>query len=299
MPGHRRRAMEAEVVRTRHLAPAEVALANSVYASTLPMDRILVTDLDLGGAVTLAGMDTSTGKFDYTINWVEAFGGIVDFAGRRSTLIHELCHVWQGENGAWPTFYMGQSMWAQLSSGVRDVWEKRKWRGWGTHRSTAYSFPAASIGRNWSTFNVEQQASIVESWYMPETERVVTSKGRVRTHDFGSGVHGGGRSQHDARFPYIRDVIRARNRNAAYSALALPAGGDPTIRSLQENLVALGYLDARQADGLVGRGRSATLDAVAEFQRRNGLKVDRELGGEHSDTRRKLSLPISGLVRAR
>ena len=75
-------------------------------------------------------------------------------------------------------------------------------------------------------------------------------------------------------------------------------GGDPVIRSLQENLVALGYLEARHADGLVGRGRSATLDAVAEFQRRNGLKVDRDLGGPNSDTRRRLSLPASRLVRA-
>jgi peptidoglycan hydrolase-like protein with peptidoglycan-binding domain len=106
---------------------------------------------------------------------------------------------------------------------------------------------------------------------MPESERVVTSKGRVRTHDFGSGVHGGGRSPQDGHYPYVRDVIRARNRNAPYRALALPIGGDPTIRLLQENLVALGYLDARQADGLVGHGRSATLDAVAEFQLRNGL----------------------------
>lgn len=288
------------MVRTRHLAPAEIALAQTVYASTLPFDRIFITDLDLGGAVTLAGMNLSTRKFDYAINWVEAFGGIVDFPGRRSTLIHELCHVWQGENGAWPTFYMGQSLWAQLSSGVRDVWEKREWKGWGTHRSTAYPFPATSIGKDWATFNVEQQASIIESWYMPETERVVAiGKGRLRIHDFGPGVHGGGRSEHDTRFPYVRDVIRARNRGAAYKAMQLSAGGDQVIRSLQENLVALGYLEARHADGLVGAGRSATLDAVAEFQRRNGLKVDRDLGGPNSETRRKLSLPAGGLVRAR
>jgi hypothetical protein len=68
---------------------------------------------------------------------------------------------------------------------------------------------------------------------------------------------------------------------------------------VQENLVALRYLEARHADGLAGAGWSATLDAVAKFQRRNGLKVYRELGGPNSETRRKFSLPASGLVRAR
>ncbi|HEX8554724.1 MAG TPA: peptidoglycan-binding protein, partial [Sphingomonas sp.] len=56
-----------------------------------------------------------------------------------------------------------------------------------------------------------------------------------------------------------------------------------------------GYLDARHADGLIGRGRSATLDAVARFQERNGLTVDRVLGGPNSKTRRKLALPAAML----
>jgi hypothetical protein len=288
------------MVQARRLNTAEQNLARTVYADTLPFDRIYITDLNLGGAVTLAGMDLRTRKFDYTINWVDAFGGVMAFADRRSTLIHELCHVWQGENGVWPTFYMGQSIWAQLRSGVEDIWRSREWKGWGHHRSTAYPFPASSIGNNWSTFNVEQQASIVESWYMPESERVVPiGNNRVRIHNFGDGVTGGGHSQYDARFPYIRDVIRGRNRDASYRAVQLPQGADPQIKAIQDRLVALGYLDASQADGIVGRSRSATLDAVAAFQGRNGLTVDRDLGGPNSETRRKLALPIGQLVRAR
>jgi len=119
------------MVQARKLDSAERLLASSVYADTIPFDRVYITDLDLGGAVTLAGMDLATRKFDYTINWVEAFGGVVDLPRRRSTLIHELCHVWQGENGVWPTFYMGQSIWSQLKHGVQDIWQTRKWQGWG------------------------------------------------------------------------------------------------------------------------------------------------------------------------
>lgn len=158
--------------KARRLTAAEKDLARTVYASTIPFDRVYLTNLELGSAVTLAGMDLSTGRFDYTINWTDGFGGIMTDAERRATLIHELCHVWQGENGIWPTFYMGQSLWSQLSSGVEDIWKKRKWRGWGTHRSTAYKFPRSAIGNPWTSFNVEQQASLVESWFMPERERI-------------------------------------------------------------------------------------------------------------------------------
>lgn len=182
---------------------------------------------------------------------------------------------------------MAQSIGDQLSAGIKDIWEKREWRGWDEHRAGAYKLSASDFGRNWSTFNVEQQASIVESWYVTERVRKTFRKP--------DGIHGGSMSEHDVRFPYIRDVIRARNRNAGYQPPTLPPGGDPQIKALQDKLVALGYLDARAADGLVGRGRSATLDAVAVFQRRNGLRVDRELGGTSSDTRRKLALSVAQL----
>lgn len=286
--------------KARRLTIAERDLARTVYASTIPFDRVYVTNLELGSAVTLAGMDLSTGRFDYTINWTDGFGGIMTDAERRATLIHELCHVWQGENGIWPTFYMGQSLWSQLSSGVEDIWKKRKWRGWGTHRSTAYTFPHSAIGNPWTRFNVEQQASLVESWFMPERERIrPAGPGRVFISNFGDGVSGGDRSPWDARFPYIRDVIRARNRHAAYRPIILPGGGDPQVKAMQDRLVALGYLEARHADGLIGRSKSATLDAVQAFQRSNGLKPDRDPGGPNSQTRQRLALPIAKLVRAR
>jgi len=93
-------------------------------------------------------------------------------------------------------------------------------------------------------------------------------------------------------------VIRARARGAPYRPLTPIVGSDPQVRAIQDKLVVLGYLDARHADGVIGRTRSATLDAVAAFQGRNGLTVDRDLGGPNSETRRKLALPIGQLVRA-
>lgn len=288
------------MVQPRKLDADEQKLAKSVYGDTLPFDRIYITDLDLGGAVTLAGMDLRTRQFDYTINWVDGFGGIMRFADRKSTLIHELCHVWQGENGTWPTFYMGQSVWAQLKHGLRDIWDKWEWKGWGTHRSEAYKFSAADIGKNWNVFNVEQQASLVESWYVPENDRfVVLPHNMLRVHNFGEGIYGGGSSPYDSRFPYIRDVIRARSPGAAYKAISLPAGADLQVKAYQDKLVALGYLEGRQADGLIGNTRSATRDAIAAFQKRNNLPVDRDPGGPNSQTRRLLAQPAGSLVRVK
>ncbi len=67
---------------------------------------------------------------------------------------------------------------------------------------------------------------------------------------------------------------------------------------MQDKLVALGYLDAKYADGAVGRRDSATLDAVAVFQKRHGLRVDRDLGGSNSQTRKFLTWPAYQLRRA-
>lgn len=278
--------------RRRTLNAQEQGIAQSVYGNSLPYVDVFISDLAIGNtAVTLAGMGVPRGRFVYQICWPEGFVSTIDRDDKKATLIHELAHVWQGHNGVWPTVYMGQSIVDQLTAGIRDIIDKGEWRGWDEHRSGAYTLNASDFGKDWSHFNVEQQASLVESWYV--TERV-----RRRFFSFGPGVYGGGMSEHDVRFPYIRDVIRARNRKAEYAALALAPGADPQIKAIQDTLVALGYLEARHADGFVGRQRSATLDAVAEFQRRNGLRVDRDLGGPNSETRRALARPISQLQAA-
>ena len=276
-------------MRRRSLTSAELALARSVYGGSLPYPDIFITDLAIGNtAVTLAGLGIPRGRFVYQICWPAGFVSTNDTADKPATLIHELCHAWQGHHGVWPTLYMGQSIIDQLTEGVRDIIRRCEYRRWDVHRSGAYTLNYSQFGRPWSSFGVEQQASIVESWY-------VAQRVSRRFFNFGPGVYGGGMSEHDIRFPYIRDVIRAGNRNAGYRRLQLPPGGDPAIKALQDRLVELGYLEGRHADGLVGRSRSATLDAVAVFQRVHGLRVDRDLGGPNSETRRLLARPASQL----
>ncbi|MEH3041295.1 MAG: peptidoglycan-binding protein [Sphingomonas paucimobilis] len=281
----------------RPLDPWERALAHSVFRGSIPYDHVFLTDFGLGGAVTLCHLSPGSPAL-YAISWKAGLLTTRAPADQPATLIHELTHVWQGENGVAPGLYMLQSVLAQGVSGIRDWLRGGEWKGWDHHRGATYRFTANDIGRPWRDFNVEQQASIVQSWFMNERDRIVRVGPRVsRTTDFGDGVFGGGRSIHDARFPYIRDVIRARNRHADYRMADPVKGADAQIRQIQEKLAALGYLESRHVDGTVGRSRSATLDAVAAFQRRNGLKVDRDLGGPNSLTRRKLGQPISTLAR--
>ncbi len=280
----------------RKLYAQEIALARTVYRDSVPYDRVYIADLAIGQTpVTLAGMDLPRHVyFTYSICWPAGFHSIMDSLYRRTTLIHELCHVWQGEHGVWPTFYMGQSITDQLSAGIKDIVKQRRWRGWENHRAEAYTLHASDWGKSWNAFGVEQQASIIETWFLREADR------RALKADYGPGVTGGNASPFDPRFSYVRDVIRAGKRSAPYRtpASTLAPGGDREIKAMQDKLVALGYLDGRYADGLVGRSHSATLDAVRDFQRRNGLQADRELGGAHSLTRRKLGLPIEQLATA-
>ncbi len=279
----------------RRLSGQEQALAQSVYERTLPYDRIFISDWQIGDTpVTLAGVDVADGRFSYRICWPDGLVNTMRNPDTRATLIHELCHVWQGHHGVWPTVYMGQSIVDQVVAGAKDIWRKGEYRRWDEHRAGAYTLHGADWGRNWTSFGVEQQASIVESWFMSDADRRQYRR-------FGPGVVGGNTSPFDARFPYIRDNIRAGRRSASYEALVsvIAPGGDAKIKAMQEKLVALGYLDSRYADGLVGRSHSATLDAVAKFQRANGLVADRDLGGPHSWTRAALDKPVSELIPSR
>ena len=194
--------------RVRRLTDGERALAWSVYRDSLRYDRVFISDRRVGTtAVTLAGVSVAHRGFTYRICWPAGFAGVMHSPGAQVTLIHELCHVWQGQHGVWPTLYMGQSILDQLAAGMIDIWRKRGYRGWDEHRAGAYTLNASDWGRDWRDFGVERQASIVESWY---------ASGQDGRTNYGPGVTCGGMSELDPRFPYIRDVIRAGERDAPY-----------------------------------------------------------------------------------
>jgi hypothetical protein len=66
-------------------------------------------------------------------------------AGSGATLIHELTHVWQGHNNAFPWGYVADSIAMQCMLGGR-----------------SYAYVP---GDQWSSYHAEPQAQIVEDWY--------------------------------------------------------------------------------------------------------------------------------------
>ncbi|WP_133254764.1 hypothetical protein [Mesorhizobium delmotii] len=140
-------------LKTRRLRPSEIAEAAKVFGDTLPIDRILVTNLSRGdhafciphidGSILmgLGGVnDGQTDRFDDPMKHLEW----------RSTLIHELVHAWQIEHS---TTLADMA----LSAAVNEC---RKLVG-----DDPYEVPTSFDGRAWSKFGFEQQAKIVEIWY--------------------------------------------------------------------------------------------------------------------------------------
>jgi hypothetical protein len=63
-----------------------------------------------------------------------------------STFIHEMTHVWQGHNQSFAWTYVGNSLACQCTLGT----------------SAAYKYTA---GNQWTSYEAEPQAKIVEHWY--------------------------------------------------------------------------------------------------------------------------------------
>ena len=195
---------------------------------------------------------------------------------------------------------MAESVWSQLSEGTREIFKDGVREGlqrvrdvirngvqeWNHYRDRAYHFSMNDIGQNWNSFNVEQQAGIVETWFSPTGKSLGNNQ-----------IPGGRLSPKDVRFPYIKDNILGKSISAVYAPIQNPAGYSAEIADIQATLLALGYLtDPKYVDGFMG---NITQIAVRAFQTRNGLSPDSDIGGPNSLTRRKLRQNINTLVRAR
>ena len=144
---------------TRLLKESEVEFARQVFEDKLPYDKVYLSNrffpFNEGTPVTVA----SVASFipvrtlrSYTIFFgPKAFDKGADSPGFGHTFIHELTHVWQGFHGLLGWEYMAQSMLAQgyaiLTQGSRDK---------------AYEYKP---GAAWESYNVEQQAYLVEDWF--------------------------------------------------------------------------------------------------------------------------------------
>lgn len=133
----------------------ERATAWTVFQHTIPYDNVhLSSGLGAGGRA-------------FTIPDPLSIGHYVIYIGPHPTmalLIHELTHVWQGHNSNLAWGYILNSLFSQMV--CKDAYDYDK-----------------KLEDDWRLYNVEQQASIVENWYVD------------------------GRSKTDKAYRYIRDNI--------------------------------------------------------------------------------------------
>jgi hypothetical protein len=164
----------------RGLTGPEITLAQSVFSYTVPYDRIAILGIKgLGGRpFTIPGSMLSS--FSWLIPGIGPMLGIAEFMagienkyvifmGRDgqedgincgqdlnkrpgAVLIHELTHAWQGHNQGFAWGYVLNSCYYQCKCTV----ELKS-------QSSAYDYTA---GQQWDRYEVEQQAKIVEDWYV-------------------------------------------------------------------------------------------------------------------------------------
>ena len=154
----------------RMMNAAEYRIVEGVFGSTLPFRiRIIITN-GLGGyrrpftiptslattalgaaasgflaPVTAAlGYATSFINLGYLMNVGSAYPDMS--SSNTDLLVHETAHVWQGKNSTFAMTYVFNSAISQCLRGTG-----------------AYSYTA---GQSWGSYNAEQQASIIEHWYV-------------------------------------------------------------------------------------------------------------------------------------
>lgn len=114
----------------------------------------------LAPVAALGGYLTSFMNLAYLMNVGSAYSDMS--SSNTGLLVHETMHVWQGKNSVFAQSYVYDSAISQCMRGL-----------------AAYKYTAGSA---WSTYNVEQQADIVEDWFLAEEPESGDLWGYIRDH---------------------------------------------------------------------------------------------------------------------
>lgn len=142
-------------IRHRAMTEEERRFAAAVFGDKLPFDRITLTNLSHGGGrkYVIPSLDGSIlvnldDAYDHPTTYSKARS---DYTQPGSVFIHELTHAWQIANTSFlPGLICDQSNNYDYHSGAGESGRLVD-RSWST--------------RPWNSFNLEQQAHIVDDWY--------------------------------------------------------------------------------------------------------------------------------------
>jgi len=137
---------------TRKLTGEEIAKALSVFGTSINYGLVRVDEAALSVWVIKKLLQYPQYREFTTLHTINGVGGIADY-----TLIHELTHVWQYQQSG--AIYAFEALHAQHTAQGYD------YRGLEGLRA------AKSTGKGLTSFNREQQAQIVEDFYLIKTGR--------------------------------------------------------------------------------------------------------------------------------
>ncbi|MCO5225846.1 MAG: hypothetical protein M9953_10955, partial [Thermomicrobiales bacterium] len=143
-------AVAAEMIQSRPLNDAEIALGRKVYGDTINYGNVVLTNMSgmSNRPFTVPGVD---GKTYINLGWryPDPLGSLENsYPQRGQLLIHELAHALQIERRNFVPGYFCSAMIEQAHNSFGD--SSYKYEGWTTP---------------WSDLKLEQQASIIDDWY--------------------------------------------------------------------------------------------------------------------------------------
>jgi Domain of unknown function (DUF4157) len=141
---------ELATTRSRSLTAEEIRYAREIYLDSIDYSKITITR---DSVLALGAPRTIGNTIHLKSDWGAFVGDTLELTEQgKVTLIHEMGHVWQYQNGG--LAYMPQSIIAQLRATVS-----------GGNRNAAYDWRAAHrAGIPWEEWNPEQQAEAIEDY---------------------------------------------------------------------------------------------------------------------------------------
>jgi hypothetical protein len=148
--------------RRRKLTTREISDAREIFQNSVEYGEIEITRDSL---YAVGAPRTIGNTIHLKSDWGHFLGSTLELTDQgRETLIHELTHVWQYQNGG--LAYIPQSIIAQIRAAI----------GSGS-RGAAYDWRQAHrAGQAWNTWNPEQQAEMVEN-YNTALQRIRSGRG--------------------------------------------------------------------------------------------------------------------------
>ncbi|MEY2521167.1 MAG: hypothetical protein QOF24_2926 [Verrucomicrobiota bacterium] len=136
--------------RSRKLTAAEITYAKEIFKDTVDYSEITITRDSM---ISTGAPKTIGDTIHLRSDWGHFKGDTLDLTNEgMETLIHEMGHVWQYQNGG--LAYIPESLWAQLKGAIK-----------GGSRDAAYNWrEAEKAGIPWEKWNPEQQAAAIEDY---------------------------------------------------------------------------------------------------------------------------------------